>query len=289
MKIIPLAFDSFGVRSTSTFVETENVHILLDPGVSLAPKRFGLAPHRLELKREEECWKEIVRYAKQSEIIIITHYHYDHYNPEDALEMYKDKKVFLKHPTEAINLSQKKRAKYFLEQIKGLPDILEYSDGREFQFGGTKITFSQPVCHGTDSKLGYVTEVLIDDGYRFVYTSDVEGPSLKEQAEFILRSKPNLLVLDGPLSYMLGYRYSLQALAASVKNMVRIIQDSPLDGFIIDHHLLRDLKWRERLTEVFEAAEKGGIKVQTAADFAGRKVQLLEARRKELYSKGADL
>ena len=141
----------------------------------------------------------------------------------------------------------------------------------------------------TDSKLGYVTEVLIDDGYRFVYTSDVEGPSLKEQAEFILRSKPNLLVLDGPLSYMLGYRYSLQALAASVKNMVRIIQDSPLDGFIIDHHLLRDLKWRERLTEVFEAAEKGGSKVQTAADFAGRKVQLLEARRKELYSKGADL
>ena len=283
MRVIPLAFDSFGVRSTSTFVETEDVNILLDPGVSLAPKRFGLAPHRVELKREEECWKEIVQYAKRTDIIIITHYHYDRYNPEDALGMYKGRKVFLKHPTEAINLSQKKRANYFLEQIKGLPDALEYSDGGEFQFGRTKLIFSQPVCHGTNSKLGYVTEVLIDDGYRFVYTSDVEGPSLKEQAEFILQNKPNLIILDGPLSYMLGYRYSYDALAASVKNMVRIIQDSPLDGFIIDHHLLRDLKWRERLAEVFEAAEKKGIKIQTAADFAGREIQPLEARRRELY------
>ncbi len=35
MKITPLAFDSFGTRSMSTFVETKDVKILIDPGVAL--------------------------------------------------------------------------------------------------------------------------------------------------------------------------------------------------------------------------------------------------------------
>jgi predicted metallo-beta-lactamase superfamily hydrolase len=44
-RIVPLAFDSFGVRSMSTFVETDDLRILIDPGVALAPIRYGLEPH----------------------------------------------------------------------------------------------------------------------------------------------------------------------------------------------------------------------------------------------------
>lgn len=285
MKITPLAFDSFGTRSMSTFVETKDVKILIDPGVALWPRRYNLPPHQIELERLEEHWAKIVKYATLSDVLIITHYHYDHHNPNDHLEIYKNKTVLIKHPTEKINRSQTKRVAYFLQQIKGLPQKLEYSDGREFQFGNTKIKFSQPVFHGTNSKLGYVTEVLIDDGYRFIHTSDVEGPSLDDQTEFILQNKPNLVILDGPLSYMLGFRYSHESLNASIENMIKIIENCPLDSLVIDHHFLRDLKWKERIAEVFEAGKQKNVKIQTAAEFLGIPVDMLEARRRELWQK----
>ncbi len=269
----------------STFIQTKDVNILIDPGVALAPLRYGLPPHPLELKRLNEHWHKIVEYAKSSDILIITHYHYDHYNPNSNLEIYENKIVLTKHPTEKINLSQKKRANYFLEKIKNLPEKLKYSDEKEFQFGDTKIKFSPPVFHGTNSKLGYVTEVLVDDGYKFIHTSDVEGPSLEDQVDFILKNEPNLIIVDGPLSYMLGYRYSYLNLSSSVENLVKIVSTCPLDSLIVEHHLLRELKWKGKIAGVFGVAEKKNIKIQTAAEFANIPVEMLEAQRKQLYQK----
>lgn len=286
MKVTPLAFDSFGTRSMSTFVETGDLKVLIDPGVSLAPKRYGLPPHPIELSRLEEHWSTIKKHARKADVLIITHYHYDHYNPEEP-EIYKDKIALVKHPTEKINQSQKERAKYFLERLGDLPTRIEYSDGKEFKFGSTLIRFSQPVFHGTNPRLGYVTEVLIVDGssdYRFIHTSDVEGPSVENQTSFILQNEPNVVFLDGPLSYMLGFRYSHKSLEISLKSMMRIIQDCPLEKFVVDHHLLRDLKWRERLSAVFKFAESEGVEFQTAAEFGRKKVEMLEAMRRELYS-----
>jgi hypothetical protein len=82
---------------------------------------------------------------------------------------------------------------------------------------------------------------------------------------------------------MLGFRYSHESLNASVENMIKIIENCPLDSLIIDHHFLRDLKWKERIAKVFEVAEKKNVKVQTAADFIGIPIDMLEARRRELW------
>ena len=169
-----------------------------------------------------------------------------------------------------------------------LPTRIEYSDGKEFKFGDTTIKFSQPVFHGTNPRLGYVTEVLVideNDGYRFIHTSDVEGPSVEEQINFILQNKPNVVFLDGPLSYMLGFRYSNASLKISLENMVKIIKKCPIESLVVDHHFLRDLKWKDRLSNVFEVAEKEEVKLQTAAEFAGKKIEMLEALRKELYAR----
>lgn len=62
-RIVPLAFDSFGVRSMATFVETDDLRILIDPGVSLMPSRYGLEPHLLEWERFDETWKTIKQYS----------------------------------------------------------------------------------------------------------------------------------------------------------------------------------------------------------------------------------
>jgi hypothetical protein len=283
MKILPIAFDSFGTRSMATFVKTRDVKVLIDPGVALGPSRYGLAPHPIEIKRREEHWQAIVEYAMQADVLIITHYHYDHHRPDENLEIYKDKIVFVKHPTANINRSQRIRASYFLSKIEDIAKNIEYSDGKEFLFGDTRIKFSQAVFHGTNPRLGYVTEVLIDDGYKLIHTSDVEGPSIAEQVEFILQNKPNLAILDGPLSYMLGYRYSYKSLQLAVENMVKIVNMDSLEALVVDHHFLRDLKWKQRIASVFEEAEEKGVKVLTAAEYAGKPIEMLEAYRKELY------
>lgn len=282
MKIIPIASDSMGTRSMATFVETDDCKILIDPGVALGPRRYGLPPHPLEIEKLEEDWRNIVKYADKAQVMIVTHYHYDHHNPEYP-EIYTDKVVYLKHPTEKINYSQKKRAKYFLSKLNNLPEVIEYCDGQKFIFNSTKIKFSSPVCHGTNARLGYVVEVSIS--YReekFLFTSDVEGPSLKEQVDFILKENPDILYLDGPMTYMLGYRYSAKSLEESVKNLIKILRETKIKKLIIDHHFLRDLNWRERIKEALDIANS---KIVTAAEYTGRENLMLEARRKELYEK----
>ncbi len=285
MKIELLASDSMGTRSMASYVETRDVRVLLDPGVALGPRRYGLPPHPLEYQKLEEDWERIKSYAERSEVLVVTHYHYDHHSPEEP-EIYEGKIALLKHPGEKINLSQRRRASYFLEQLGELPERVEYCDGRSFEFGDTQLVFSQPVFHGTNPRLGYVTELAVRRGEEcFVFSSDVEGPSVKEQAGFILQHNPEVVYIDGPMSYMLGYRYSQRSFEATVENLVKILEQTRVRTMVLDHHLLRDLEWRQKLGAVFEAAGRLGKRVLSAAQFAGREELMLEARRRQLYEK----
>ncbi|MEW6621513.1 MAG: hypothetical protein AB1422_19630 [bacterium] len=273
MKILPLAFDSLGTRSMATYVETSDLKIVIDPAVSLAPIKSGLPPHPIELEREAQHWEVIKEYAKKSDVLIITHYHYDHYNPSYP-ELYGNKIIFVKHPTLNINQSQKTRAAEFLEMIKGIEN-LNYSDGKEFAFGKTKITFSAAVPHGNIDRLGYVTEVSITDGSsKLVHTSDIEGGNLDCQVDFILKQNPEVVIFDGPMTF---------PFQNIIPNIIRIIKETRIKDFIIDHHYVRKLKWRDKLKEALTIAEKLNKRIICAAEFLGLEEDLLEAKRKQLY------
>lgn len=284
MRIVPISFDSMGTRSMCIYIETGDVKIIVDPGVSLAPVRYGLPPHSLEIEKMRKDWSRIVEYGCKADIVIVTHYHYDHHNPDEGLDIYDDKIVFVKNPKININFSQKLRAAYFLEKIGKLSYRLEEADGREYIFGSTRIRFSKPVFHGTNPRLGYVIEVLIDDGVdKLAYTSDVEGPSLDSQVDFLIESKPTIVFVDGPMTYMLGYRYSKASLDKSIENLYRLIKEGFIEALVLDHHLLRDLAWMDRMKPLLERVSETSIKITTAAGFIGQEPVLLEARRKELY------
>jgi predicted metallo-beta-lactamase superfamily hydrolase len=85
------------------------------------------------------------------------------------------------------------------------------------------------------------------------------------------------------MTYMMGFRYSKKSLEESIKNIIRVIKKTRVKRFVVDHHLLRDLKWRERMVDVRKAARKKNVKLMTCADFAGEENIMLEARRKELW------
>lgn len=281
MRVIPLSSDSMGARSMATLVETKDLRIMIDPGVALGPRRYGLPPHPKEWERMEEHWSEILRQAERADIIVVTHYHYDHHNPWDGLEIYDGKRVLIKDPRNSINYSQRERASFFLKQLEGRARI-EVADGMKLREGDTLIEFSNPVFHGTSSRLGYVIEVFVEEGDEsFLFTSDVEGPSLDDQVDFILRREPKLVMVDGPMTYMLGYRYARASLEASVRNLSAILDVA--ETLVVDHHLLRDLEWRERIAEILDKGKKEKKKIMTSSELADKPLDMLEARRKELY------
>lgn len=169
IKVTPLAAESFGVRSMCTFVETPDVKVLLDAGVSLAPYRFSLLPHPVEFQTIAKLRKRIADAADKAEVVTISHYHFDHHTPsyenwvvnwteatETARQIYEDKTVLVKNPRANINASQRQRAWMFQKTGGKHAKTLETADGKSFSFGKeTVLRFSEAVFHvSEDSMLG---------------------------------------------------------------------------------------------------------------------------------------
>ncbi|UCG93204.1 MAG: hypothetical protein JSV97_05770 [candidate division WOR-3 bacterium] len=280
MKVLPVAFDSLGVRSMATYVETKDVRIFIDPGVSISPDRYSLPPHRIELDRHREMWQAIKHWVRVSDIVIVTHYHYDHHNPDEP-EIYDKKDVFLKHPREFINQSQKERAATFMSLIEPFANSIIIADDSTFDFGTTRVIFSPPVFHGLSPRLGYVVQIFIEEDERFIFTSDVQGPLNNDAADFIIDKAPHSVIIDGPATYLLGSYYKKHDIDVSLENLRKIIDKTKLNNLVIDHHLLRDLNWAEYIRDLDKLRDK--IVVCPVSGYLGRPEDILEARRKEMY------
>ena len=293
----PLAAESLGVRSMCTYVETPDVKILLDAGVSLCPKRFGLPPHPEEFKAIDKCRKKISEAAEKADIITLSHYHFDHHTPsyedwlcnwtmhvETAKQIYEDKIVLVKNPKEKINYSQRRRGWVFQKTSGKFAKKLLVADNNSFTFGETKIKFSEPVFHGPDdSALGWVLMTTIEyDGEKFMFAPDVQGPISNHTLALILKEKADLTMIGGPPLYLTGFRIDEKLIEKGIGNLGKIVENSPY--VIIEHHILRDENWKTKISKVFEKAEKTGHKILTAAEFLGRKNMLLEASRKRLFA-----
>lgn len=291
MKIVPLAFESMGVRSMATYIGTDQ-KILLDPGTSIAPKRFGFPPWKDEFDALHETRSKIQNYAVDANIVTISHYHHDHFTPfslgrylasapKYAEEIYRGKKLFIKHPTSKINKNQQKRARDLSKNLKiiGNRDI-HYADGNSFEIGETFIKFSNPLPHGPEgSKMGFVIATTIEfNGEKVMHASDVQGPIYEGAKQLIIDEKPDTVILSGPPTYLEGFAMEVEDIKKAQKNLVEIARKIP--RVVVDHHLLRDLGCFDFLETVKE--ESNG-KILLASELLGEEPYLLEARRKEFY------
>ncbi|MBS7633355.1 hypothetical protein KEJ15_07060 [Candidatus Bathyarchaeota archaeon] len=297
IQVTPLAGESLGTRSMCTYVETPDIGILLDAGVSLCPNRFKLPPHPREFKAIDESRKRIAEYAKKAEVVTISHYHFDHHTPsfedwlcnwtarnETAQQIYKGKTILAKNSSEKINFSQRRRAWLFQKTSGKYAKKLEIADGKTFAFGdSTKLRFSEPVFHGLEkSELGWVLIATVEfHAERFVYAPDVQGPMSLEATKRILAESPDLLMIGGPPTYLADFKISASQIQLAFENLEKLVQKVP--SVIVDHHLLRDEGWREKSRGIFNAAKRIDHNVLTAAEFIGKENLLFEALRKKLY------
>ncbi|MFQ6125167.1 MAG: MBL fold metallo-hydrolase [Candidatus Heimdallarchaeota archaeon] len=113
-------FDSMGAKCSSVLVSTPDVSILVDPGASVLQPSFPLSSKDKAMYCEE-AYERICRFGVRADVIVITHYHYDHYpNPAflDSMDaVFREKTLLIKDPNQWINQSQNKRALEFLRGI----------------------------------------------------------------------------------------------------------------------------------------------------------------------------
>jgi len=294
IQIAPLAAESLGVRSMCTFVETPDVKVLLDAGVSLGPFRLGFPPHPQEYKALKAARERIADAAERAEVVTISHYHFDHYTPsytdwflhwssdEVARSIYEGKIVLAKSYRDKVNFSQRHRGWVFANTGRKYAERLEYVDGKEYLFGDTKIRFSEPVVHGElGTELGWLLMTTIEhNDERALFTSDVQGPMDTATLKAILNETPSVIIVGGPPAYLTGL-VDQESIQIGLQNLAKIAQNVPTT--VLEHHLLRQEDWREVAKPVLEAATTARHSVLTAAEFLRRENALLESKRRQLY------
>jgi len=339
-------FDSFGAKSSATLVKTEDVSVLIDPGIAVMQPSFP-ASLAEKIKWTEEGERKIKEAAKEAEVIVISHYHWDHFLPED-LEIYENKVVLAKNPNQYINDSQRQRALNFYSKIserfqnqeikhllkepktksfkdtfdglkeakrrdfgdynkrrrelldkgkswfeksaekwarsKWIPEMtlqrceVRFAEGKVYEFGKTKLKFTEPLFHGIEySRVGWVFSTIIQRGQeKLLHSSDLNGPIIEDYASLIIEENPDYLILDGPMTYMLGYTLNLINFRRILENVKRIVEEADFRVMIWDHHLPRERKFRERTKTVWELARKLNKNLLTAREFQFGKKPVIE-------------
>ena len=295
MVVRPLAAESIGVRSLSTFVRTPDLRVLIDPGAALGTRK-RLHPHPKEYKILAERRASIQTTAEESDCIVISHYHFDHLLPffknyayfwsskEEAAALYHQRRIMCKDPSHNINRNQRRRGTAFVRGVREVAREVLYADSQVLKIGATTIQFSPAVPHGREgTHLGFVVMTAIQhQGISVVHASDVQGPMVSETTNWILQRKPQLLILAGPPTYLSPERVSPSLITKAANNLRRLVAQIPI--IILDHHLQRDSNWREWAAPIQEMSRDIGHRLITVAEAIGLPEQLLETQRSELYN-----
>ncbi len=353
ISVLPVWFDSLGAKSSCVLIRTPDVRILVDPGAASMQPSYPLpGPEKERLKLK--AYRAIEEAAGKADVVVITHYHYDHHVrfdfPVRADVIYGSKLVLAKDPNRYINKSQWERARLLYAQMcerlggerleeflarpgearypdpmSALPlasardfgdyqarreELLErgrrwfeklarelwsskpwvpelelgrtsvrFVDGSEVEFGRTIVRFPGPLFHGVEfARVGWVISLVVERGdAKLVYTSDLQGPVIEDYADWLVREDPDVLILDGPPTYLLGYMMNKINLQRAVENIKHVVEATRTDPIILDHHLLREPRYAERLADVYEVAKRVGKRVLTVAEWFGRRPLVLEA------------
>ncbi|HEY7648315.1 MAG TPA: hypothetical protein VID04_04860 [Methylomirabilota bacterium] len=277
MKIVPLAAESLGVRSMATFVEVAGTGILIDPGATLAPSRFGLPPAEGEWDALRRANDRISAYALRASLVFVSHYHEDHFRSDPV--SYAGRMVLAKDPRRMVQGLQARRGAELWRALAGRAH-LEAADSVRRQEAALTLEGSPPLAHGLEgSTLGYLVALTVVDHAereRFVFASDVQGPLSPVAAAWIIRQQPTLLYLAGPPSYM-EHAVGAEVIARGIDHLRRIIAATGC-RVIMDHYALRDAHWRERFGALLETG-----RVTSAAGYLGVPEATLESQRRELW------
>jgi predicted metallo-beta-lactamase superfamily hydrolase len=119
--------------------------------------------------------------------------------------------------------------------------------------------------------VGWVFYTIVKhENEKFIHSSDLDGHIIEDYTQQIIHENPQVLILDGPMTYMFGYLLNRINLNRAVENAAEIVRSTDAERIIYDHHLPRERKFRERTEKVWDTAKEVNKKVMTEAEFLGQ-------------------
>ncbi len=272
-----VAFDSFGVKGMCTCIRTPEITVVTDPGVSAQNEQFPL-PAKVREKLREQYEHRVKTCCAEAEVIVISHYHLDHFFDLRDPAIYGGKIIFMKSFDDQ-PAAQQETARRFLKTIDGLPREIVIADGRRFQFGKTEIGFSPPVWHGAaEAEPGKVIMTEVCRGQnRILISSDVAGPVDAETTDLIASIKPGVLIIDGYPTMLHAYPETSIPFVISLVNIIYLLLLSSVEVLVLDHHPARDYRYPALLLPLYQIARKLKKQFGTAAEVSGMKSVVLSA------------
>jgi len=278
MEINIIGAESLGVRSMACLVRTGARLILIDPGVALAPRRFGFPPHPGEIKRAALIRQQILNHLPQITDIIISHFHGDHtpLKKPDPFQIplidFKNRlgtsRIYIKSNQGNTSLMNYRYSEFVAEFASQIIIADRHTE--------PGLEFSAPVPHGEPHQGTVLMTKITDQTGVFVHASDIQ--LLNETAiNALLVWQPDILFVAGPPIYL--PQLSPAQLNRAFENAIQLARVTKT--LILDHHLLRStsgLRWLAQLRQSVS------IRVICAAEWQLEKPDLLEARRRQLFS-----
>lgn len=276
MRLIPVAFDSFGVKGMCTRIETPDLIVTIDPGVSIQTGESPL-PEKTRIQLLSQFEEQVLASSERSDAIVISHYHLDHFLCRREPKVYAGKIIFAK-ALDDLPEKQQETAKKFFKTIDGLPKEIIWADARKFKFKKTEISFSEPIWHGkADAEPGRVMMTVIIRGKnRVLISSDIAGPVDEKTTDLICEFNPQEAVIDGYPTFLQPEPQTDIELVKSIVNICRILCISGLKTLVLDHHLCRDYRYPVLFKTVYQKAAKLKKRFGTVSELAGRKSAVLE-------------
>lgn len=282
-----------GVRSLAVRLEMDGIEVLIDPGAGVIGEREDQPLHPKEYRALKEAHDRIDRVAETADVIVVTHYHYDHYvppfenhvtllsSPARSRRLFSDAHVVAKHPNNDINQSQSKRGRDARQVISNACESATWADGKLVEHGPVTVRLSPPVPHGPDgTRLGYVLMVAVEGSEGTVcFASDTLGPVELESTDWLLDRNPDIVIADGPPTYLSPKYFPEENHERAREQLIRLAKAADL---LIDHHLLRDRSYRSFLEPIKETGADHDHRAQTFAEYRGEPNRPLEAKREEL-------
>ena len=251
--------------------------VLVDPGATLAPERFGLPPADAEWEALRRANDRISLYAGRADLVFVSHYHDDHFR--SGPNCYAGRAVVARDPRRLTG-AQARRGHALWRALAGRARV-SAADGWVLRERLLDLHVSPPLPHGPEgTSLGTVVALTVLDvaeRERFVFAPDVLGPLSPVATAWIIQERPTLLYLSGPPTY-LERALGTPAIERAIDNLVRIIDRTGCRA-IVDHHALRDPRAAERLERVWETR-----RATTAAAYLGLDAAPLESRRALLWA-----
>ena len=242
-------YRNYDARGMDLMLKVGGKTVRLDP----SPKVY----QNLSLSGREKEYSRQCKLFNRTDIMIISHFHNDHFGAEFLEGLQEGKELYAIYPdsfersNRALPLSLLKRQNSRMEILKSAClSTVEVRQYASLRFNGLSMEF-KPFKHSCYK--GYdldtvLTAHLIDDATDLFFTSDVSGPEYDEVADWIIEKDPKFLVIDGPynnIGSVLGgkskpAKKAVRALEKSYENLKNIVTGTErLEKMLVCHHFMR--------------------------------------------------